>query len=266
MIEESRKYTLRTKKVVRLALTTLICVLIVLVVMRVWSGRGSMSIFPIKQVQIFGNNSLTKGEIAGMIGLETGDSLLFFSRKHAMEQMRRDARIRNVEIVKIYPDILRIFLTEKERVAVLGYGGKYYLLSIDAVVLSVMEELSLVDVPFITLSRENDDIKIGNRVDNPMLLNLLGEIQVFRRDYPEFFRFIDYFSIDESGISVYLEDTSYRVYLGCNLTGDKLKRLRALFIVLQTIHSNKALERRMFEVDMSFSYAAVREGDLRNEL
>lgn len=266
MIEESRKYTLRIKKIVRLALITLICVLIGLVVMRVWSGRESMSIFPIQQVQIFGNNSLTKGEIARIIGLETGDSLLFFSRKRAMEQMCRDARIQNVEIVKIYPDILRIFLTEKESVAVLGYGGQYYLLSIDAVVLSVMEELSQVDVPFITLSRENDDIKIGNRVDNPMLLNLLGEIQIFRRDYPEFFRFIDYFSIDESGISVYLEDTSYRVYLGTNLTGEKLKRLRALFIVLQTIHSEQPSERRMFDVDMSFSYAAVREGDLRNEL
>lgn len=266
MIEESRKDTLKTKKVLRLILAPLICVLIVLMVLRVWSGVGSMSIFPVKQVQIFGNSSLTKGEIAGMIGLETGDSLLFLSRKHAAALMRRDARIRSVEIVKIYPDTLRIFLTEKEKVAMLGYGGKYYLLSIDGVVLSVVEEPTQVDVPFITLSLENDDIKIGNRVDNPMLLNLLGEMQIFRRDYPEFFRFIDYFSIDESGISVCLEDSSYRVYLGTTLTGDKFKRLRALFIVLQTIHPDNSSGKRVFEVDMSFSYAAVREGDLRNEL
>jgi len=266
MIEQSRKDALKTKKVVRLILTPLICVLIVLMFLRLWSGAGSISIFPIKQVQVFGNSSITRGEIIGIIGLETGDSLLFFNRKHAMELMRRDARIRSVEVVKLYPDTLRIFITEKERVAVLGSGRKYYLVSGDGIVLSAMEEPAKLDVPFITLSLENDDIKIGNRVDNPVLLNLLEEVQIFRRDYPEFFHFVDHFSIDESGVSVSLEEAGYRVYLGSNITEDKLKRLRALFIVLQTIHPDNSSGKRVFEIDFSFSYAAVREGDLRNEL
>ncbi len=266
MIEESRKDTLRSRKVVRFILVLLISMLIALVLVRMGIGVRVATILPIERVQIFGNSSVTNGEIARLIGLDSEHSLLFFSRERAMRLLRQDARIERVEVVKVYPDTLRIFIAEKERGAALEHAEKLYWLSQDGVVLSAMDERSPGDYPFITFLSDNDDIKTGYRVENSMLLNLLEEVLRFRKDYPEFFRFVDSFSVDDSGITVYLHDARYRVYLGSSVTKDKLKRLRALQIVLQTIHPDPASKKKVFEIDMSFSHAAVREGELFNEL
>ena len=123
------------------------------------------------------------------------------------------------------------------------------------------DDLSYSDYPFISLLSKHDDIKIGNPVNNFLVLNLLDAAIHFKGQYPEFAARIESFAVDDSGVWVLLKEPLYRIFLGSEVDTYKLNRLRALMFVLDQSRDYKKGVEGMVYIDLSGSQAAVREGD-----
>jgi len=262
MIKSYEKSTVRSRKTIRIVLISLIIVLVVMTLLRVGLEVTGQAVLPVKTVKIFGNRFMTNQEIMSMLNLNSGKSLLFLNLEVAKDHLMGDARVKVVQMVKVYPDTLRVHIREKDPAALLVREGLRYLISNDGVVLTqAAEDQSYTDYPFISLLSKDDDIKIGNPVNNFLVLNLLDAVIEFKRQHPEFAATFDSYVIDDSGIWVRMNEPRYRIFFGSEVDTDKLNRLRALIFVLIRHDDEESEEPGIVEIDMSGSYAAVREGD-----
>jgi hypothetical protein len=270
MIGSYGKSGVRSRKIGRVILIPLICIMVVLLLLRVGLIISGQTILPIRSVQVSGTRFVSNAEVVSLLDLGSRDSLLFMNLEGAREAVMRDHRVKRVQMVKVYPETLRVHVREKEGVAVVGFDGDSYLLTGDGVVLARIEGAGVDRVyseyPSISLLSKDDDIKIGNPVDNALLGNLLDVLPRFYEEEPEFGRRIESFAIDQVGIWTRIADAPYRVYLGGQVSVDKLHRLRNLIVVLEQKRGDGPVESSTLEIDMSFSHAAVREGDRNDEL
>lgn len=278
MIEEYRKNEVRSKKIIRIILASCIVILVLLLLIKMISGIRKAVILPIKRVQIYGNTYIQNNEIVKIIDLDTGSSILFFNRKRAKLSLLQDKRISGIEIVKEYPDTLRIYIAEKEKKFLIKFLIKNlinnslmdaehtYWLSSEGVILKETTGRDLEMFPFITINVNNDDIRIGDLIDNFMVVGILSSIKEIENVYPEFYKRIHSFSVNERGIHVRFKDNNYRVYLGNTITREKCEKLRALILVLENLYADMISDNEILEIDLSFSNAAVRKREFKNDL
>ena len=282
MIEEYRKNEVRSKKIIRIILASCIVILVLLLLIKLLSGIRKTVMLPIKKVQIYGNTYIQNNEIVKIIDLDTGRSILFFNRKRAKLSLLQDKRISGIEIVKEYPDTLRIYIAEKEKKFLIKFLIKNliknpinnslmdaehtYWLSSEGVILKETTGRDLEMFPFITINVNNDDIRIGDLIDNFMVAGILSSIKEIENVYPEFYKRIHSFSVNERGIYVRFKDNNYRVYLGNTITREKCEKLRALILVLENLYPDMTSDNEILEIDLSFSNAAVRKREFKNDL
>ena len=265
MIEGYRKSEIRSKKIIRIILSFCIGILVLLILVKVLSGLKISVLLPIKQVQIYGNKYVNNSDIMKQMNLNTDRSIFFYSTRATKLAILEDKRISGIELVKVYPDTLRIYVAEKERKYLFSNSDRMYWLSSDGIVLEDVTERINDTSPFITMNSNNDDIKIGNKVENFMIEGLLSSIGAFEKDYSEFYKRILSFVVDEKGVYVRLKENNYRIYFGNTITKEKFEKLRALIIVLESTDKDQSKKNTTMEIDMSFSNAAVRKGELRDE-
>jgi hypothetical protein len=261
--------SVRVHRILRLILMLLIGILTAMLVLKIGLSMTGQTILPVRTVQVTGNRYLTNNDVISLLGLQSGTSMLFLNLERTERLVMQDERIRRVQLVKIYPDTLRVHVREKDAAAVLDRDGTFYLVSSDGVILTGLDsgadDRGYSDYPFISLLSKDDDIKIGNPVDSVLLINLLDSLLQFRQEQPDFSRRIESCAVDEEGIWVRMADLPYRIYMGSDISAEKLNRLKALIIVLEQTQGRKGREAIPLEIDMSFSNAAVREGDENNE-
>jgi hypothetical protein len=284
MIGEYGKSTVRPRKVLRKILLGLITVLLLLIIVKSLAGSGSLVLFPISRVQIFGTTCVSKREVLELIRLDARKSILSFNKAQARRSLLEDARVSGVEIVKLFPDTLRIYVVEKEKKMLLkvenlkagdwktggaAASGEVYWLSRDGVVLAPATEDSVSGGtrPFVTLGLNNDDIKVGGRTGNYLLESALEALGGIESRYPGFYRLIENVSIESDGVHVRLDDKRYAIYLGDSVTEEKFEQLRALLLVLKSRQipgkgsdgTGGAQKAGSIEIDMSSSQAATRK-------
>jgi hypothetical protein len=284
MIGEYGKSTVRPRKVLRKILLGLITLLVLLIIVKSIAGSGSLVLFPISRVQIFGTTHVSKREVLELIRLDARKSILTFNKAQAKRSLLGDARVSGVEIVKLYPDTLRVYVAEKEKKMILvvenrkigdsdsggaADSGKAFWLSRDGVILAPAPEdaASGSARPFITLSANNDDIKVGGRTGSYLLESVLEALGGIESRYPGFYRLIENVSIGRDGVHVRLDDERYVIYFGDSVTEEKFEQLRALLLVVETrqspgkgaVGNGGAAEAGAVEIDMSSSQAAIRE-------
>ncbi len=255
---QSQKDTARPKKRTRAVLLALIALLISLLMLRLGMRAGLSVILPVKKVQIHGNRYVTEGKIIQLLNIDASRSMLLFDREKAGERILGDRRIARAAVVKMYPDTLRVYISEKDASAVIAAGQSYYAVSADGIVLNTAKERDSEVHPLITLKSISDDIRTGNEIQNIVVKNLITALSEFKKGYPAFSAHIDTAVVDESGAYVYLSEGRYRVYFGTDTTLQKLVRLRALVHVLEDTVDFDEQYSEVTDIDMSFSHAAVR--------
>ena len=177
MIRESSKGEVQNKKLLRGVLIAIIGILVFLVVMRVAPLSHRVVILPIKKVQVYGNDLVTEREIVQAINLDVPSSIFTFNRSKAKQLLLKDLRVSQVDMTKLYPDTLRMYIREKVPEAVLMNGERVYWISKDGVVLSeVSEKEDLFDYPFIILISNNDDIIRGDSIENFLVHDVLSSM------------------------------------------------------------------------------------------
>jgi cell division protein FtsQ len=262
MIRETSKNEVQNKKLLRGVLIAIIAILVFLAVIRVAPLSHRVVMLPIKKVQVYGNDLVTEKEIIQAISLDVPSSILTFNRNKAKQLLLNDLRLSQVDMTKLYPDTLRMYVREKAREAVLLGGSGMYWISGDGVILSEIDEREApVDYPFITLIENNDDIIKGERVNVFLVHDVLGSMGGIREKYPDFYKKISTFRVEEDGVYVDLTNGLYQIYLGHVVNQEELERLRALLLVLESEYQAE----NVVEIDMSTSHAAVRIGEMRNE-
>jgi hypothetical protein len=211
--------------------------------------------------------------------LDARKSILTFNKAQAKRFLLGDARVSGVEIVKLLPDTLRVYVVEKEKKMLLKVekgdrGTGLYWLSRDGVILApALEvpasgaELPGSEGPHITLDANNDDIKVGGRTGDDLLENAIEALGGIEGRFPGFYRRIETVSIGRDGVRVRLDDERYSIYFGDSVTADKFEQLRALLLVLQSGRSSgttaagagRSAKDGAIEIDMSSSQAAIRK-------
>ncbi len=266
MIEEYRKSDIRSKRIIRAILAFCVGILLILLLIKVFSVIKKSSILPIKQVEIYGTQYIDKSEIVKRMNLDTDRSILFFNSRSARLSLLQDGRISGIELVKVYPDTLKIYVAEKDKKYLLFTGSVLYWLSKDGTVLIESNEERDTTIPLITMNSNNDDIKIGEQIPNFMVRGIISSLAEIEKVYPQFYKRLYSFSVNEKGVYVRLKDGKYRVYLGNEINKEKFEKLRALLIVLESKGDDVIALDEIIEIDMSFSHAAVRRGEFNDEL
>ncbi len=267
MINECDKGEVRSKRLLRGVLIAIIGILIILLLIKLGSGIGSLVIFPIKKVQIYGNVHMTKREVLQIMNLDASNSMITFNKKKAKRLILQDKRVVSIEMVKLYPDTLRIYIKEKLKEAVLVANSNTYWVSDDGIILSKFNETedikySDLNYPYITLKSYNDDIKSGEEINNFIVIDIINSLISIKEEYSDFYGLIRSFSIQEDGVYVILKNNNYLIYFGSDVTKVKLEKLRALLIVLKGLYQTEDI----LEIDMSGSHAAVKKREISNEL
>lgn len=99
-----------------------------------------------------------------------------------------------------------------------------------------------------------------------MVLDIFGSLKELEKKHPDFYRRIQSFYIRADGAYVHLKDRGFEVYLGSRITIDKLEKLRALTLILESYTTNGSSVEDIEKIDLSLTYAAVQKGERKNEL
>ena len=265
-IEEYTKGPIRPKKIIRLVLVVFISILVIMLAVRVLSGLQKPVILPVRKVQIYGTRYVKNSQILEAVKLDAVKSLISFNKMRAKASLLKDKRIKGVEIAKIYPDTLKIYIVEKDAEMLLYTDGQIYTMSGEGVVLAETGVPEEYTIPLISLNIKNDDIiiSIGSVLDNFMVRDITGSMQVIKKKHSDFYKSIRLFTVNDDGVYISLKDNDHEIYFGSTVTVEKLEKLHALLIVLN--ERNKDGDEGVWEIDMSFSHAAVRKRELENEL
>ena len=264
MIEEYTNRPVRSKKIIRLVLIVFILILVTLLAIRMLSGLQSLVILPVQKVQIYGTDYVENSQILEAVKLDAVRSLFLLNKMRAKASLLKDNRIKGVEIAKLYPGTLKIYIVEKEAVMLLFTDMQIYALSHEGVILAKINIPEDIAMPHISLNINNDDIIIGNVLDNFMVKDITESMQILKRQNPDFYKNIRSFKVNEDGVYVSVKDKEHQIYFGSSVTVEKLEKLHALLIVLND--SDKVGNEGVWEIDMSFSHAAVRKRESENEL
>ncbi len=245
----------RARRVLRLLLIAGIVVMLSLLLLKLLPEAEPRGLLPIRTIQITGLNLVQKREIVQLLGQGVSGSLLLFKRSRASKSLLADSRITEVEIVKLYPDTLRIRVREKQPSALIGTAAGDFLVSTDGTVLAEVEARDHPDRPCITLLSDHDDISTGRVLRDVMLLDLVRALDELARRRSGFLSSLQEIRLDAEGVTVLTHGGRYRAHLGATVTVQKLERLRALVFVLRDLYGGE----EELDIDLSFSYAAVRE-------
>lgn len=176
----------------------------------------SESYFRIKDVQIKGEEKLSKEEIKGWAGALSQKSIFGVDLKEIAQKVSSKPQIKRVEIRRILPSTIIINVEEREPFAYTVYKGVYYEVDDEGVIIGKrgkMQELPLI-IGFDSLS-EAGKVKRGVRV-----LNLSKDLGFF---------FSKVSIKDENNIVGYLREEDIRVYIG---KGERLNRLSFFPLIL----------------------------------
>jgi hypothetical protein len=262
-LEDYTKGPLRSRKIIRFVLIMLISGMILLLVIRLLSGLHKLVILPVKKVQIYGTEFVDNNRILEAVKLDAARSIFSINKMRAKSALLKDKRIKGVEIAKIYPDTLKIYIAEEEAGMLLNVDDRWYIMNAGGVVLDEIDVPDKSTIPLISLNLNIDDISIGSSVDNFMVHDIVESMQKLNRLYPDFYKTVESFSVNDDGVYVFMKNSDHSIYFGSTVTAEKLEKLRALLLVLNSRYKDGSGSG--WEIDMSFSQAAVRKREFENE-
>ena len=118
----------------------------------------SVTLFALKSIEVSNAKHLTREEILGLSGVETGKDLLGMNLKSMGEHILQNPWVETVRINRYYPDAVSIAITEREPVAIVNMGFIYYL-DKKGNVFKVLNQGDKLDFPVVTGFSEEE---LGN--------------------------------------------------------------------------------------------------------
>ncbi len=99
----------------------------------VWDVYNS-SLFEIRKISVEGNREVKKGDILRRAGVRPGMSLVRISAGEIRDLIEKEPWIRDVRVVKEYPDKLRLIVSERKPLVSLRVGSAVFIVDKDGYV------------------------------------------------------------------------------------------------------------------------------------
>jgi cell division protein FtsQ len=110
---------------------------------------GNAAGFRIAAVALSGNEQVTREEILATAGVTGHKSLLFFDVDGARTQLKTNPWIADAAVLKLYPDTVRISITERHPFAIWQINGKVSVVASDGTVLEPYVARRFARLPFV---------------------------------------------------------------------------------------------------------------------
>ena len=115
----------------------------------------STTFFSLKTIEVSRAKRLTREEILGLAGVESGKDLLRMNLKNMGEHILRNPWVETVRINRYFPSGIAIAITEREPLAIVNMGYIYYL-DKKGTIFKVLNQGDKLDFPVITGFNEED--------------------------------------------------------------------------------------------------------------
>ena len=168
--------------------------------------------FYVKTVNFKGGSVIKKADICKTAGIPEGTSLVFLKKEDFLSGFKNDVYLKNIEIIKKYPNELTIKIKERKPVLALPEQTngnslrrkkKYYLMAEDGVILE--KSAPRKNLTEISKSLINDDQKIGryiglkDKMERKELLDIISSM----KNGNIFYKKID---MDKGNLIAYVND------------------------------------------------------------
>ncbi len=197
--------------------------------------------FTIKAPTITGVSEPLRQEIEGLVrSLTTNDSnILNINTADLEQQIARHPRVRDIRVVKTYPDRLQITAVERREVAIAITGNGSFLVDNDGHVMDKLELKDLKDMtyPFIS-GLLTEEVHEGEPIDSISLSKALNLLQVLEARNPSLYAAISDIQIKDDRVSPLETLTAHmksglEIRFGDQNPIDKLPALETLLKKLQ---------------------------------
>jgi cell division protein FtsQ len=111
--------------------------------------RRADSLFTVKRIMVTGNRYHSLGEILDAAGFTVSRSIFSADLKEAVRRVEKLPNVKNVEIQRIFPDIIGINVVEYRPVAVLN-GDRPVLMDNEGTILELDLRSAKIDLPVLT--------------------------------------------------------------------------------------------------------------------
>ena len=142
--------------------------------------------FKIREISIDGENTLVKKNIVDKLEKMKGRNIVYIDAKKIEKEIKKDVRVKNVSIQKIFPDKLKINLEERKPRVYIQKGEDRFLADEDLVLYGYMSEEKLRNIPTVAYTDEESlkDLKIIiSKIQNKDLYDIISEIRKSDKSY-----------------------------------------------------------------------------------
>lgn len=182
-------------------------------------------VFRISEIQVSGNDYLSREELLDLAGLTPGVCIWEVDLRAADSLLRAHPFLDEVKLTRSLPGILRLEVREKEPLALLNFEGRLYCLDSEGRVLPSRPG-KLYDLPVLS-GRLEGAIRPGSRAESPWVMEGLGLLQLMLSDRPGLYNQISEVVLGEEGPVLTTHHRAVPVYLG-KKTRWKIRNLQAI--------------------------------------
>lgn len=123
------------------------------------------SIFNVSQIEVAGNNKVSKEEIIALSGLSPGINIFGFNEKICAQAIKTHPMIKSVDIERKLTRKVVINITERQIWALIPYNDLFLCIDDTGVCFDKINNTDFDDIPIITMDKMPDYVNLGQAVN-----------------------------------------------------------------------------------------------------
>lgn len=181
--------------------------------------------FHIESITIEGNENLETEFLANLSHDFIGKNLYAVSRDDIMLKYHNIVRIKDIKIIKKFPDKIKLTIEERK--------GLFNLKTKEGIIFPVDKEKIVLDndnfyaneiLPVVCTELSAEDIKIGMKAEDPFLERVFNFYNQVLPEFPEFFQQVSEFFPKDNEIYIVEANIGYKIVFGDEEIIDKVRR------------------------------------------
>ncbi len=172
-------------------------------------------LFDITEVEVIGNEKISKETILSLSGISLGDNLYRNKKEQIQKNIKQEAYIENVEVKRILPDKIQLQVKERKATFLLEYASSYFYMNSQGYILEISSEM--LDMPIIQgCTSPTEELQVGNRLNKEDLTRLEVVLRIIEAiNSNNITTKVNRIDIsDKNNYILHMEDEKKIVYLG----------------------------------------------------
>jgi cell division protein FtsQ len=121
--------------------------------------------FNIKSITVEGNVHVSEETVRACCKIQIGQNIFDFKAAEIQDQLKTIARISKVSVVRIYPDKVKIVITERQPIVYISYEGQYYAVDDEGIVVEISSSNIAADAVMVTGLSGVEMPDVGRKLD-----------------------------------------------------------------------------------------------------